>query len=131
VNPSLRCDYVTVVEVGGATVDAIRIWLTVELKDSVSDAPPTQVPVSASNDTLQTGTAALPETRRDDLSIGSEDALTIPLQADMYDKEHRLTLTVDPDHQVAETDNDDNALNMKLILPAQPQGGDAVKCESI
>lgn len=131
VNPSLRCDYITGAEVGGATVDAIRIFLTVELKDSVGDASPMQVPVSASNDTLQTGTAALPATQRDDLPIGSEEALTIPLQADMYDKEHTLTITVDPDQQVLETDTSDNTLKMKLFLPAQPQAGDAVQCESI
>jgi hypothetical protein len=131
VSPSVRCDYVAGVEVGGATVDAIRIWLTVELEDVVGDAAPTQVPLSGSNDTLQAGTAALPETRRDDFPIGSEEALTIPLQPDMYDKEHTLTLAVDPDQQVPEIDDGNNALMMKLVLPAQPQAGNAVQCESI
>ena len=52
----------------------------------------------------------------------------IPVESDMYDQEHTLTVSVDPSHEVSETDEDDSGLNIKIYLPEQPEG--ALECKT-
>ena len=75
---------------------------------------PTHVGVSTSSETL-------PPKSQDDFPVGSEDALLIPVESDMYDQEHTLTVSVDPSHEVSETDEDDNGLNIKIYLRSNPR----------
>ena len=117
-----RCEFVAGVVIDNQTVNAIRIWLAMSLKTPTTADLPTRVHVSTSSETL-------PGTSQDNFPIDAEDSLLIPVESEMYDKEHFVRVTVDPNDDVPEFDEDDNdEPNIKVYLPAQPEG--VVPCKT-
>lgn len=120
------CDYVPNELLGGEYKNVLRITFTVNLEDAIG-GPPSQVEVSASPVDTPSATTELPETP-DSFAVGQADYLEIPLEPQNYQQEAVLTLNVDPDGKIHEIDETNNAIEIKVVLPAQSEEQGGLEC---
>jgi hypothetical protein len=99
----------------GGTVDghdALEIFFHVALTGATPEQLPGLVPVtvrSVPGATIRLNTAVGP---------GSTVA-ALPLSALDYGRAHSITITVDPDHKIAERNESNNAVQLRVTLPAK------------
>jgi len=108
------------VEPGGGTDNGDV--LTVDVTVVKSGNLPDPVPVRLSSKTGLTGGPS---------SDQGNDLTQIPvaLSADDYGRSHLVTLTVDPDDNIAEQDESNNALDVTVWLPTGPNEAGDVRCD--
>jgi len=114
-NLTLSADNVSCVHqragaVGGK--DALQVFVAVAVSEGSVDDLPGLVPVRASSDS---GAAATFST-----AIGSGVVAAIPLRPTDYDLTHLVTITVDPDDEIAESDETDNRIVVRVPVPTRP-----------
>ncbi|OXM69330.1 hypothetical protein CF165_07295 [Amycolatopsis vastitatis] len=102
----------------GGTVDgrdALEIFFHVALTGATPEQLPGLVPVtvrSVPGATISLNTAVGPD------STGSTVA-ALPLSALDYGRAHSITITVDPGHKIAEGNESNNAVQLRVTLPAK------------
>ncbi|WP_410609709.1 hypothetical protein [Amycolatopsis sp. lyj-109] len=109
----LRC----VLQPGGAAdgQDALEVFFHVALTGATPEQLPGLVPVKVSSvpgAMVTLNTAVSPD------SAGSTVA-ALPLSAFDYGRAHTVTITIDPDHKIAERSESNNALKFRVTLPAK------------
>jgi hypothetical protein len=117
----LRCLHVR----GGALVDhqprdAIQIFFRLRFLDA-SDGPNSVLVIARSN----LGPRGQSSGTRD----GERD-VALALEPDDYGRRHRVTVTLDPDRKVSESNKGNNRLTVIVELPAQPGSPQPLTCRA-
>ncbi|TCM35998.1 CARDB protein [Kribbella sp. VKM Ac-2568] len=57
--------------------------------------------------------------------------MQVDLATDDYGRSHRCTVTVDPNNEIAEEDESNNVLSLRVSLPTRPKQAKDVFCTLI
>jgi hypothetical protein len=114
-----RCSIVPGGSLSGADALTIEIAIINNGPGSISQL----VPYALSSDGGLTG--------RGNAAVSTDGAVTpmqVDLQASDYNQDRQFTITVDPNRVIAETNENNNALNVTVSLPSQPTSPTDVPC---
>jgi CARDB len=100
--------------------DALQISLTLRLDGASSDELPGSVLLSAQSDRGPSASARG--------GVGEGRVLALPLEPEHYGQTHVVTVRVDPDNEVPETDENNNQLTVSVDLPAEPASSQELSC---
>jgi hypothetical protein len=100
--------------------DALQISLTLRLDGASSDELPGSVLLSAQSDRGPSASGSG--------GVGEGRVLALPLEPEHYGQIHVVTVRVDPDSEVPETDEDNNRLTVSVDLPAEPASSQELSC---
>jgi hypothetical protein len=100
--------------------DALQISLTLRIEGASPDELPGSVLLTAQDDRGPSASARG--------GIGEGRVLALPLEPEHYGQTHVVTVGVDPENEVPETDEDDNQLTVSVDLPADPASSQELSC---
>ena len=111
---------------GGALVnneakDALQIFFSLRLEGASPDQLPGPVLVRAHSNLGPSASA------RGGVGEGQRVA-ALPLDPDDYGRTHNVTVRVDPDNEVPESDEGNNELTVTVAVPAHPGSPQSLPC---
>ena len=107
--------------VSGEPKDALQIFFSLRLEGASPDQLPGSVQTNARSNLGPSWSA------RGGVGEGQRVA-ALPLDPDDYGRTHTVTVSVDPDNEVPESNEDNNQLTVTVALPAQPGSSQSLPC---
>jgi hypothetical protein len=119
---TVECAY----EVGGTVVggqprDALKIYFTLQLEGA--NELPSGVLIDARSNRG-------PRDPRESGGVGPGRYVALPLGSGDYQQQHDVGVRIDPDQEVAESDENNNDFGVRVYVPAQPTSNRRLACSA-